>query len=1177
MKTKVQQFIPIRNSFADVRLLQILMSCIVFVLLMLPCFANAQAIRTPKGKIFSTSNGKIIVAKMNGVSVINTLAKSLDESIVPVSGIIKAEVNSTVTDRGIVWSATDSNPTLENKLGSKSAGTGTGTFTCDITGVSPGIKYVARAYAKVDGATRYGLPLTFSIPSSTFVCGTSLAVDHKMERGVAPEAKQVDYGTVEINSGGSAQCWITQNLGASVQANSSGDSNKQAVGWFWQFNKKQGYFNDDKDSRQPQIAWISSVNELVDWDQDKDPCSIELGDGWRIPTQSEWESVQTRWTNIDGAYSVLKIHATGYFDVSGNYSTDPNGFFWSSTQKDGNGGYSCKINAATNVFEQNKAAGLSVRCLKDNPPPPFIKCGDKLTIIHRSGSVAPETKQVVYETVGTNFWGGNQCWITQNLGARQQAISETDANENAAGWYWQFNRKQGYRSSGTTTPEWNTNAISENCDWSPENDPCMLELGSAWRIPTDSEWNEISADWINPGEAYDSDLKLHAAGKLNNSNGGLEHQGADGYYWSITRQGSAMLGAAYAVTTNPSTTALSTANKNEGFSLRCIISSPPPAAFTKCGDLLLVQHKTDGLVAPENKRIYYKTVETNLNGNTACWIAQNLGASRQPASATDLDEKASGWHWQFNRKQGYNNALLSLWNTTPNVENSNWQPANDPCTLELGFGWRMPSKEELEVLKNTVTNFNGVYNSALKLYPLGWRIAADGQLSGDEGLLWSSNQSNSSSGYAFSMSFYSSPITAYDKTRGHSIRCLKENPIPVFSKCGEALTVVHRAGAVAPETQRIAYGTTEVNFWGGTHCMITQNLGAIRQATSASDMNEKAAGWYWQFNRKQGFQSILVPNMIGGSIRQNSDWQDINDPCSLELGSDWRIPTYMEWNEISSAWANSADAFNSVLKLHSAGVLSASSGLLQRGQSGSYWSGNQYISSAYSGAYGLTMNSSFNLPTSFAKSFGYTLRCIRFSPLPSFTTCGDVLTINHDKTKGIAPESRTIYYKTVHTGGKCWITQNLGATFQKYLDSSLPEYALGWYWQFNEKQGFKQTPGASWTIYSISDDSEWDSLNDPCTGELGTGWRIPTPTEWSGITAGWNAQSALESSLNLQVGGFLDPGMLFYVTNKGQKGYYWSNTQANNSEAHFFHLVTDTSSIEQGNKAWGLSVRCIKD
>ncbi|MDX9906985.1 MAG: PEGA domain-containing protein [Bacteroidales bacterium] len=166
-------------------------------------------------------------------------------------------------------------------------------------------------------------------------------------------------------------------------------------------------------------------------------------------------------------------------------------------------------------------------------------CGNSFTVTHVAGKVAPETKTVTYGTVSTDLTGKNKCWITQNLGADHQASSATDNTEASAGWYWQFNRKQGYKHDGPTrTPKtaWKS-FISEQSDWQITNDPCALLLGSGWRLPAKSEWDKAvtSGGWDNCTETYAGALKLHAAGYLFYSDGSLFYRGSSGYYWSSSQ------------------------------------------------------------------------------------------------------------------------------------------------------------------------------------------------------------------------------------------------------------------------------------------------------------------------------------------------------------------------------------------------------------------------------------------------------------------------------------------------------------------------------------------------------------------------------------------------------------------------------------------------------------------
>jgi hypothetical protein len=166
-------------------------------------------------------------------------------------------------------------------------------------------------------------------------------------------------------------------------------------------------------------------------------------------------------------------------------------------------------------------------------------CGTPFSVNHVAGSVAPVTKTTTYPLV-TNIPGlPNKCWIASNLGSTHQAPYVGDDTEASAGWYWQFNRKQGYMHDGySRTPNsiW-IPTISENSDWQAANDPCTLELGSQWRIPTYTEWLNVAAagGWNSWTKPFNSPLKLHAAGSLYHTGGDLHGRGMYTMSWTGTQ------------------------------------------------------------------------------------------------------------------------------------------------------------------------------------------------------------------------------------------------------------------------------------------------------------------------------------------------------------------------------------------------------------------------------------------------------------------------------------------------------------------------------------------------------------------------------------------------------------------------------------------------------------------
>jgi hypothetical protein len=205
----------------------------------------------------------------------------------------------------------------------------------------------------------------------------------------------------------------------------------------------------------------------------------------------------------------------------------------------------------------------------------LISCGEQITVSHIAGNVAPVTKTTTYGTV-TNIPGEpTKCWTTSNLGADHQATAVDDATEAAAGWYWQFNRPQGYMHDGTTrTPNttW-LSSIDEDSDWLSGNDPCNLELGNGWRVPTQSEWVNVNdaggwTDWNGP---WESPMKLHGGGFLEHADGSLSMRGEGGSFWS-NLQGSNT--TAWYERFSATLCGYAGHYKARGYSLRCVKDQP---------------------------------------------------------------------------------------------------------------------------------------------------------------------------------------------------------------------------------------------------------------------------------------------------------------------------------------------------------------------------------------------------------------------------------------------------------------------------------------------------------------------------------------------------------------------------------------------------------------------------
>jgi hypothetical protein len=286
---------------------------------------------------------------------------------------------------------------------------------------------------------------------------------------------------------------------------------------------------------------------------------------------------------LNPAAPVAGTHTVSYTQIVWNWNAVPGatGYRWSMSN-DYAGAYDWGTN--TSMTELSLSCGTSYTryawayndCGHSSPvvmtqsTTACPSCPSSITINHAAGAVAPVTKTVTYGIVSMIPGEPSKCWITGNLGAHQQPTFRSDATEASAGWYWQFNRKQGYQNDGSSvTPAWTITSIIEDSGWTPANDPCALELGAGWRIPTNTEWENVDAAdwWYNWNDPWSSGLKMHAAGYLNYTNGSLVLRGSYGAYWSSSQPGPEVGTALYF---DESFCYTRSYGKAYGFPLRCL-------------------------------------------------------------------------------------------------------------------------------------------------------------------------------------------------------------------------------------------------------------------------------------------------------------------------------------------------------------------------------------------------------------------------------------------------------------------------------------------------------------------------------------------------------------------------------------------------------------------------------
>ena len=202
----------------------------------------------------------------------------------------------------------------------------------------------------------------------------------------------------------------------------------------------------------------------------------------------------------------------------------------------------------------------------------------------------------------------------------------------------------------------------------------------------------------------------------------------------------------------------------------------------------------------------------------------------------------------------------------------------------------------------------------------------------------------------------------------------------------------------------------------------------------------------------------------------------------------------------------------------------------------------------------------------------------------------------------------SVTYGTVSHNSECWLDRNLGASrvAQAYNDYLAYGDLFQWGRLDDEHQSITWTssttgtpdhgstdtlsttdvPGDNLFIKNANPDYDWrtpknDALwqgvsgtNNPCP----SGWRIPTETELNTERLSWsenNRAGAYASPLKLTAAGYrhYSNASLYDV---GSSGGYWSST-ISTASARRLHFYSDNASMSSNNRAYGFSVRCIKD
>ena len=469
-------------------------------------------------------------------SVFTSSVSNVSTTTALCGGNITSEGGSSVTARGVCWSSTP-NPTIND--GHTTDGIASGTFSSNITGLTPGTTYYVRAYATNNDGTAYGEELVFSTQYIVHTNGDEYSCN-----GV-PTVFDTDgnvYNTVKIGN----QCWMRENL------RTTHDKNGMSIPYSVPNND-----NTKVSTYGLLYTWtvmMYGASSVIDTTQGgvRGICPM----GWHIPSDEEWTRLtdflhgqdlyacggdsnsiakalasSVGW-NIISDYSPCVVgynmdanNITGFSALSAGIGTvNDNRFgkeawFWSSTEANSerSKGICLKNNAGyVTKYQVERRTPSSVRCLRDSTvavdepsnPVDTTSTIDTTTantpiIDSKSCPAAPSVTDHegnVYATVQI----GGQCWMRENLRTTKYAdgtniaqgnnISTTipywyypdsdSANKNTHGLLYNWKAAMGSSSSSNTNPS----GVQGICP-------------TGWHLPSYAEWNVLT-DYVSSQTEY---------------------------------------------------------------------------------------------------------------------------------------------------------------------------------------------------------------------------------------------------------------------------------------------------------------------------------------------------------------------------------------------------------------------------------------------------------------------------------------------------------------------------------------------------------------------------------------------------------------------------------------------------------------------------------------------------
>ena len=420
-----------------------------------------------------TNYGNPISFKTSPVPPITTTAISaITQTTASSGGNITSEGGTSITARGVCWSTSSNPTTADNKT---TDGTGSGSFTSNLTGLHANTTYYVRTYAISSSVTNYGNSVSFktspglptvtttaisSITHTTASSGGNVTSDvgaSIFARGVC-WATDTDGPTTDHphTTNGTGNGLFTSNL-TGLTANTTYYVRAYAIS-----STGTGYGNSVrfKTSPVPPMVATTAISEITQ------------------TTASSGGNV----TNDGGA--IITARGVCWAPETDGPTTDrPH-----TTDGTGNGLFSSILTGLipdTRYFVRayaTNSAGTSYGDPVSFRTKVFLTCDGTFTD-------ARDGQQYCYKIIGT------QTWMSQNL-AYLPAVSPSATGSETAIHYYVYGYQGISVSAAKATANYTTYGVLYN--WEAAKTACP----SGWHLPSDAEWTVLTDYLTNNGYGY---------------------------------------------------------------------------------------------------------------------------------------------------------------------------------------------------------------------------------------------------------------------------------------------------------------------------------------------------------------------------------------------------------------------------------------------------------------------------------------------------------------------------------------------------------------------------------------------------------------------------------------------------------------------------------------------------